>query len=90
MENGIKVNPHAYDELTCTECGHNVFAPGVIFKKIPGVLVGEAGREFVPMPIKVAYCTKCGAMSEEDRVDLEKQAEIAKKAEAASKSGIII
>ena len=89
MDN-INVNPYAYEDLTCTECGHNVFVPGIVFKKIPGVLVGDATRKFVPFPIKVACCAKCGALSAEDKEDLEKQAAMAKKAETANKSSLII
>ena len=52
--------------------------------------MGDATRKFVPFPIKVACCAKCGALSAEDKEDLEKQAEMAKKAEAANKSSLII
>ena len=90
MESGMNINPHAYEELTCTECGHNVFVPGVVFKQIPGILVGQSDRKTVPFPIKVACCAKCGALSKKDKEDLEKEAEMAKKAAAAPKSGLII
>lgn len=88
MDN-ININPYGYEDLTCAECGHNVFIPGIIFKKIPGMLAGDATRKFVLFPVKVACCAKCGALSAEDKEELEQQAEMAKKAEAA-KSSIIV
>lgn len=89
MESGMNFNPHAFEELTCTECGHNVFVPGVVFKQVPGVLLGQADVKIVPFPIKVACCAKCGTISQADKEELQKAAETAKKATAAN-SGIII
>jgi DNA-directed RNA polymerase subunit RPC12/RpoP len=90
MESGMNFNPHAYEELTCTECGHNVFVPGVVFKQVPGLLLGQADIKTVPFPIKVACCAKCGTISQADKEELEREAEIAKKAANANKGGIII
>jgi hypothetical protein len=65
-----KINPFDYPDEVCENCGHNVFVPGVIFKKVPGVLVG-AGTEEVSIPIKVAVCQKCGALSPDDKEAFE-------------------
>ena len=34
------VNPLDYPSETC-ECGNEIFVPGVIFKKVPGVILGQ-------------------------------------------------
>ena len=37
------VNPFSYPSEICSECGSEVFVPGVIMKKVPGILLGEGG-----------------------------------------------
>ena len=46
---GPAVNPFSYPSEICSECGSEVFVPGVIMKKVPGVLLGEGGVEFIPV-----------------------------------------
>lgn len=58
------INPLDYPTIKC-ECGNEIFTPGVIFKDIPGVAVGE--KENVEFPIKVFYCSKCGQLSPYDK-----------------------
>lgn len=82
-----KVNPFAYPSEVCEECGNDVFQPGLIFKLVPGILLGE-GTETVPVPVKIACCSKCGSMSPLDRKMLEEQELKAKQAE--NKSTLII
>jgi DNA-directed RNA polymerase subunit RPC12/RpoP len=84
------INVFGYPSVKCEECGSEVFIPGVIFKKIPGFLVG-GGSDEISIPVKVAVCSKCGNISPEDKKIIKQQEENFKKAEAAkSKSGLII
>ena len=87
------LNLFEYPEEICSECGNNVFAPGIIFKKVPGVALGEGG-DTVTVPIKVAYCTKCGALSPSDREVYDKEtakaAEKKKNSQKSANSGGLI
>ena len=83
-----QVNPFAYPSEVCEECGNYVFQPGLIFKVVPGILLGQ-GTESVPVPVKVACCSKCGALSPLDRKMLEEEERTAKQAEE-KKSSLII
>lgn len=65
-QNNVNINIFEYPEEVCSECGHNVFAPGLIFKMVPGIALGQ-GSGTVSVPIKVAYCAKCGALSPADK-----------------------
>ena len=84
--NPVNVNPFAYEDLKCSECGHNVFQPGLIFKMVPGLLLGAGDQKEVAVPVKVACCAKCGALSPMDQKDYDEQTEAAKKA-AGQKEG---
>ena len=89
MEQQINFNPFAYPDWTCSECGHNIFTPGVVFKKVPGVVLGE-GKGDVPFPIKVATCQKCGAMFPYDKKSFDEAAKRNKDNTSGSGSGLII
>ena len=86
------VNPFSYPSEICSECGSEVFVPGVIMKKVPGVLLGEGGVEFIPVPIKVAVCAKCGTLSLSDKKKYEEETKKAKEVEKikTNTSGLII
>ena len=86
------VNPFSYPSEICSECGSEVFVPGVIMKKVPGVLLGEGGVEFIPVPIKVAVCAKCGTLSPSDKKKYEEETKKAKEVEKTktNSSGLII
>ena len=85
--NAPQINPFAYPSEVCPECQNEVFVPGVILKKVPGILLG-AGEETVSVPIKVAVCSKCGALSESDRKRYDEETQKAQK--AANKQSIIV
>lgn len=87
--NGPQFNPFDYPDEVCSECGHNVFVPGVVFKKVPGILVGDGTREYVPIPLKVAVCQKCGAMSPSDKKTFD-EAEKNKEKKTSGSSSLII
>jgi len=85
--NAPQINPFAYPSEVCPECQNEVFVPGVILKKVPGILLG-AGEETVSVPIKVAVCSKCGALSESDRKRYDEETQKAQK--AGNKQSIIV
>ena len=87
MEKQINFDPFDYPDWTCPECGHNVFTPGVVFKKVPGLILGE-GAEDIPFPIKVATCQKCGALFPCDKEAFDNAAK--KKENNNSGSSLII
>ena len=61
-----KVNPLDYPSEKCTNCDNEIFIPGVIFKNVPGLELGQ-GAENVQIPIKVFVCSKCGELSSADK-----------------------
>ena len=67
--NAPKINPLDYPTEKCS-CGNEIFIPGVIFKKIPGILIGQ-GNEDVQFPLKIFCCSKCGELSPYDKEMLE-------------------
>ena len=85
--NAPQINPFAYPSEVCPECQNEVFVPGVILKKVPGILLG-AGEETVSVPIKVAVCSKCGTLSESDRKRYDEETQKAQK--ASNKQSIIV
>lgn len=70
-----KVNPLDYPSDKCSECGNEVYIPGIIFKNIPGIEFGQ-GTETVQVPIKVFVCSKCGELSNIDKETLNKKTNI--------------
>ena len=86
------VDPFSYPSEICSECGSEVCVAGVIMKKVPGVLVGEGGVEFIPVPIKVGVCAKCGTLSPSDKKKYEEETKKAKEVEKTktNSSGLII
>ena len=67
MDNQLKmpnVNPLEYPTVKCS-CGNEIYIPGVIFKDIPGIALGQ-GTDNVQVPIKIFYCSKCGKLSKYD------------------------
>ena len=61
-----------YQNTKC-ECGCETFIPTVIFKQIPGLLVGAADQKFVEVPIKVFQCSKCGKLLPSIEKELNKK-----------------
>ena len=85
--NAPQINPFAYPSEVCPECQNEVFVPGVILKKVPGILIG-AGEDTVSVPIKVAVCSKCGTLSESDKKRYDEETQKAQK--AGNKPTIIV
>lgn len=61
----VSVNPLEYPSIKC-DCGCETFSQAVVFKKIPGVVLG-AGAEEQIVPITVFVCSKCGELMPEYR-----------------------
>lgn len=80
------IDPLDYPSEVCPNCGCEVFVPGVIMKKVPGVLLG-APTETVDVPVKVFVCAKCHTLSPTDQEILDKSK---KATETAKKSNLII
>lgn len=55
----IRVNVWEHDSVKCDACGHDIFVPASIFKRIPGLLVGTGAKEHI-QPVPVYICAKCG------------------------------
>lgn len=85
--NTPNINPLDYPTETCS-CGNSVFVPGVIFKKVPGILVGQ-GSETVQLPLKVFCCSKCGELSPYDKEILEEHEKVKEQVEP-KKTNLII
>ena len=84
-----QINPFEYPDEICSECGHNVFIPGVIFKMVPGILLGSGSPEPESVPIKVACCAKCGALAPSDKKAYDEMSG-KKKDNETKKSGSLI
>lgn len=50
-------------EITCEECGHNVFQEGLMLRKASRFLAGTEKDALIPLP--VFSCSKCGYVNEE-------------------------
>ena len=79
------INPLNYPSEVCS-CGNETFIPGIIFKKVPGMLMGQ-GTEDTLIPLKVFVCSKCGELSPYDKDILE---EHKKQKEKLNNSNLII
>lgn len=80
------VNPLDYPSEVCPNCGCEIFVPGIIFKKIPGVLIGQ-GSDDTQVPLKIFYCANCRELSPYDKKIIEKGK---KKVEESKKSNLIV
>lgn len=75
------VNPMDYPTAKCSSCGNTLFKANVMFKEIPGLVVGKTEPYFYPM--KVFVCTKCGELSPLDK-QIDKELERMKSASGQS------
>lgn len=50
-------------EITCDECGHNVFQEGLMLRKASKFLTGTPQDALIPLP--VFSCSKCGHVNTE-------------------------
>lgn len=82
----LKVNPFEYPAVKCPECENEFFVPAVMFRQVPGILLGS-DEKTISLPMKVYVCSKCGALSPDDRELIEKEEKLAN---AKTKSSLII
>jgi DNA-directed RNA polymerase subunit RPC12/RpoP len=82
----MKLNPYKYPQITCDNCGHNIFRSAVVLNKIPGIAAGT-GTEDIEYPTPVYVCDKCGTMLKSYREDFERLSKIE---EEPKKSSLIL
>lgn len=84
------INPLEFESVKCPKCGNEIFIPGVMFKNIPGVMLGM-GAEPIPYPIKVAICSECHSLAPayEQMLKKNNKADSSEK-QSTSASGLII
>ena len=82
----MKLNPYKYPQITCDNCGHNIFRSGVVLNKIPGIVAGT-GTDDIEYPTPVYICDKCGTMLKSYRYDIE---QLSKVEEESKKSSLIL
>lgn len=66
----MAVNPLDYPSIPCDSCGCEYFEQAMVFKKIPGVLLGT-GAEHQVYPIPVFVCKKCGDLMPEYKEEIK-------------------
>lgn len=84
-----RINPMDYPAVKCSECGGQIFVPGLLLRKVPGALVGDAGND-VQAAVKVFYCVNCRALSPSDQEMLDEFEDAARVRENQRKTGLII
>lgn len=57
MEQTIRINPSDLQEVTCEECGSDLFREAVQIKKISALLSPTGKETFMPVP--TFACVKC-------------------------------
>ena len=82
----MKLNPYKYPQITCDNCGHNIFRSAVVLNKIPGIVAGT-GPDDIEYPTPVYVCDKCGTMLKSYRDDIE---QLSKVEEESKKSSLIL
>jgi len=82
----MKLNPYKYPQITCDNCGHNIFRSAVVLNKIPGIVAGT-GTDDIEYPTPVYVCDKCGTMLKSYRDDIE---QLSKVEEESKKSSLIL
>lgn len=72
-----KVDPRDYPSVKCKKCGSILFDQKIVIKKVPGAIVGQAGKT-MPVPLDIYVCAKCGTPLEEDvkAYKLEKELDV--------------
>lgn len=83
---GISINPFEYPTMRCKSCGNDTFIPAMMFRQVPGMLVGQADAKTVDVPIKVFICAKCHELSPTDKELIDE----ATKEQQKPKSNLII
>jgi DNA-directed RNA polymerase subunit RPC12/RpoP len=82
----MKLNPYKYPQITCDNCGYNIFRSAVVLNKIPGIVAGT-GTDDIEYPTPVYICDKCGTMLKSYRDDIERLSKIE---EESKKSSLIL
>jgi len=59
----VAIKPEDLTDVTCTECGHQVFTPVFLFKKISAILSPNGQESIIPLP--TYKCDSCGHINKE-------------------------
>ena len=59
----VNVDISQADDVKCDECGHDVFIPVFMIKKVSAIM-SPNGQEIIA-PVQVLGCNKCGHVNEE-------------------------
>lgn len=59
----MNINLEDTTEITCNECGSNIFQQGMLLRSISRFITG--GTQDSVMPLAVFYCTKCGHVNQQ-------------------------
>lgn len=62
-------------EVLCTNCSHNVFSVGAMFRKVSALLTSTGNPQLIP--IEIVYCVKCGT-AEQHHIPDELKSQIVK------------
>jgi DNA-directed RNA polymerase subunit RPC12/RpoP len=63
----VAISPEDLTDVTCSECGHQVFTQVYLFKKISAILSPTGQESMIPLP--TYKCDNCGHI---DKVFLPK------------------
>lgn len=71
MMNNLKnLNPMDYPSVKCSSCGYEYFESKMMYKEIPGVVVGsKEPKEYYP--VRVIVCAKCGEICPPMKKEME-------------------
>ena len=59
----VNVDISQADDVKCDECGHDVFIPVFMIKKVSAIM-SPNGQEIIA-PVQVFGCNKCGHVNQE-------------------------
>lgn len=63
---GPSINPSNYPSVKCPKCGGCLWTTSYIVKDIPGIILGDATRKIIQVPLKefpVITCSNCGELA---------------------------
>ena len=59
----VKINAEDLQDVVCDECGHQIFTPAFLFKKVSAVLSPTGKASMVPL--QVFKCASCGHINKD-------------------------
>ena len=62
---GTNSDPRKYETIKCSHCGSIQFVNQFVLKKVPGIEVGQAGKDIM-LPLNILVCAKCNHILDDD------------------------